>query len=141
MHRRLKYDEAHWTREGDVEKGLRQYLELAGRAFNRTKFELFERLAGDVKGKKILDYGAGAGVMSVPIYTPSMIKERLSKAGYRADKWAGVYIIPYNILSWLSLCKIDLTLPGIRRFDLLFGRLFPFNRLGWSVIVRAEKTA
>lgn len=258
---RLKYDESHWTRERGVEKGLEQYLELAGRAFNRTKSEIFKRLAGDVNGKKILDYGAGAGIMSVPMaedgarvvmvdaeanalrtaryyaekrlvadniriihseslpeslkkerfdviiakdvvehieddrkflrdlarcqkkggvmllstqsktslnyllegsyqkyrcgnpgwrgwdqthlrfYTPSMLKERLRNAGYRPVKWAGVYIIPYNILSWLSLCKIDMTLPQLRHFDLLLGRYFPFNRLGWNVIVRAEKTA
>lgn len=259
--KRLKYDESHWTREGDVEKGLEQYLELAGRAFNRTKSDLFKRLLGDVNGKKILDYGGGAGIMSIPMaedgahvvmvdaeanalhtarryaekrlvadsiriihseclpeslkkerfdviiakdvvehieddqkflkdlarcqkkggvmllstqsktslnylleggyqkywrknskwrgwdqthlrfYTPALLKERLRNAGYKPVKWAGVYILPYNILSWFSLCKINITIPRLRHFDLLLGRRFPFNRLGWNVIVRAEKTA
>lgn len=261
MPKRLKYDKSHWTREGDVEKGLEQYLELAGRAFNRTKSELFRRLAGDVNGKRILDYGGGAGIMSVPMaedgarvvmvdaeanalrtaryyaekrlvadniriihserlpeslkkerfdmiiakdviehieddqkflkglaccqkkggimllstqnkislnyllegsyqkywcrnlnwfgwdqthlrfYTPSLLKERLRNAGYSPVKWAGVYIIPYDILSWASLLKFKFRLDSLHHFDLLFGSRFPFNRLGWSIIVRAEKTA
>jgi len=67
MPKSLKYDESHWSREADVDKGLAQYLELADRAFNRTKFRQFWSLAGAVKGKKILDYGGGAGVMSIPL--------------------------------------------------------------------------
>lgn len=256
---RLKYGESHWSREGDVEKALEQYLHLGERVFNKTKSVLFNALTKDVEGKTILDYGGGAGIMAIPFalkganvvivdaeqnalrtatfyasrlkvgdrvktihseafpiglkneqfdiiiakdiiehieddqqflinlsecqntggilllstqnsfslnclieggyqkywcknsnwfgwdqthirfYTSSILKDKLSKAGYKAQRWAGMYIIPYDVLSWLFLLRFKVSLPALRYFDLLFGKMFPFNRLGWSIIVRAEK--
>ncbi len=256
---RLRYDEFHWSREKDTEKALEQYLELSQRVFNKMMVNTFEKLIGDVTGKKVLDYGGGAGIISIlcakkgasvvlvdaernalcgailysrkegveervhtihaetlpanlrserfdiivmkdviehieddqnllidlsdcqdeggillistqnsfslnfllegsyqkkrcgnsswcgwdpthlRFYTAASLKNKLIKAGYRPDKWMSIYIIPYNILSWFFLLKLNIHIPLLRYFDLVLGRLFPFNRTGWNFVVRARK--
>jgi 2-polyprenyl-6-hydroxyphenyl methylase/3-demethylubiquinone-9 3-methyltransferase len=257
--RRLQYDASHWTREQDERKALDQYLGLGELVFNRTTSELITSMTGDVSGKRILDYGGGAGIMAIPyakrgadvvlvdaeanalrtaqyyarregvekriqaihsevlpsflknerfdivlakdviehieddqqfladlsacqrrqgilllstqnsrslnyllegtyqkrwrgntgwcgwdqthlrFYTAASLGTRLEKAGYRAERWASVYVVPYNILSWLFLLKVEIELPVLRYCDLSIGRIFPFNRLGWKIIVRAAR--
>jgi 2-polyprenyl-3-methyl-5-hydroxy-6-metoxy-1,4-benzoquinol methylase len=63
---RLRYDSGHWARADDEQRALDQYLLLGARVYNRTKFKLFQSLAGDVRGKRILDYGGGAGILAIP---------------------------------------------------------------------------
>ena len=257
---RLRYDSTHWAREADQRKALDDYLALGDRVYNKTKLKLFMALAGDVRGKTILDYGGGAGILSIPLakagadvtvvdaeadalatarlyaeregvtarirtvqavsvptslerqcfdiviakdivehlpdddhvlgalarcqkpggmmllstqssqslnyliegsyqkywcgnkgwlgwdathvrfYTPALLHRKLASAGYRTNRWASVYIIPYNILSWLFLGKVTIELPMLHHVDLTIGRIFPLNRLGWNVIVRATRT-
>jgi len=256
---RLRYGAQHWARAEDEGAALDQYLRLADRVYNRTKFTLFERLAGDVRGKRILDYGGGAGILAIPyakagaevviidaeanalrtaefyaaregvarqvrticartlpaavknerfdivfakdivehveddvqlltdlgecqagggllllstqnsrsltyliegtyqrywrgnkrwlgwdrthlrFYTPGDLRHKLGRAGYRAERWAGVYILPYDLVSWLLLLKKRIELPVLHHFDLTLGRCFPFNRFGWNVIVSAVR--
>jgi 2-polyprenyl-6-hydroxyphenyl methylase / 3-demethylubiquinone-9 3-methyltransferase len=259
--RRLQYDASHWTREQDESKALEQYLRLGDLVFNRTAIELLRSMTGEVSGKRILDYGGGAGIMTVAyaragadvvlvdaeanalrtaqyyarregvenrirtirsevfpsslrnerfdivlakdviehieddqqfldglsacqhrggilllstqnsrslnyllegtyqkhwcgntgwcgwdqthrrFYTAASLGGMLGRAGYRAERWASVYLIPYNILSWLFLLKLDIELPALRYCDLSIGRIFPFNRLGWNIIARAVREA
>lgn len=256
---RLKYEETHWSREGDEEKALDQYLHLASLPFNRVKERLMDRLLGNVAGRTILDYGGGAGIMSIPLakkgamvslvdaeenalrtaklyaakegiadnlsmicsegmtqellakefdiivakdviehieddgeflkrlsqtqkpggvllvstqnsfsinylveglyqkvwcgnsrwcgwdqthlrfYTPRSLRNKLLSAGYQPKAWASVFIVPYNILSWCVLLKRQIQSPRLQYVDLVLGRLFPFNRIGWNIIVKAEK--
>jgi 2-polyprenyl-6-hydroxyphenyl methylase/3-demethylubiquinone-9 3-methyltransferase len=72
-------------------------------------------------------------------YTPASLRRKLARAGYRVQRWAGVFIIPYNILGWLTLSRIAVEMPALRHFDLTIGRLFPFNRTGWNVVLRAVR--
>lgn len=256
---RLRYEETHWSREGDEEKALNQYLHLASLPFNRVKARLMDRLLGTVAGRTILDYGGGAGIMSIPLakngamvslvdaeenalrtaklyaakegirdnllmicsegmpqelltkefdiivakdviehieddvaflkslsqaqkpggallvstqnsfsinylveglyervwrsnscwcgwdqthlrfYTPRSLRNKLLVAGYQPEAWASVFIVPYNILSWCVLLKRQIELPQLQYVDLVLGRLFPFNRIGWNIIVKARK--
>lgn len=256
---RLRYDSAHWAREQDEEKALEQYLRLGDRPYNRMKFKMFARLAGDLAGKKILDYGGGAGILAIPyakagadvlivdaeanalrtaefyakregvqdrvrtlpsasfppalkqdrfdlvlakdiiehiveddafvadlaacqepggvlllsthnsrsltyaiegsyqrywvgnrkwlgwdpthvrFYNAASLRRKLARAGYRTDGWASVYLVPYDIMSWLTLLRRRIELPALSRVDTALGTVFPFNRLGWNVIVRAVK--
>ena len=260
---RLRYNEAHWACEADAQKALDQYLRLGDRVYNKTKLKLFLGLAGDVNGKRILDYGGGAGILAIPLakrganvvvvdaeanalktaelyarregvsskietvqslafpasltgqrfdiivakdvvehmdedepfllavsrcqdangilllstqnrqslnyliegsyqkywlgnrdwrgwdlthvrfYTSRSLRQRLERAGYQVNRWAGVFLIPYNILSWLTLLRLDVELPVLHHVDEWLGRVFPFNRWGWNIIVRAtrKKTA
>ena len=256
---RLKYDESHWSREEDARKALDQYLRLGAKPFNRTKQELLLALASDVAGKRVLDYGGGAGYMAIPLakagasvtivdaeanglataqyyaakegvgdrlkmihatkvpeqlkgedfdlvmakdivehiedddaflrdlaacqatdgtlvlstqnsfslnyliegsynkyrvgnpnwcgwdpthlrfYTSTSLARKLVGAGYRPVRWASVYILPYNIVSWLTLLKLQVELPSLRWLDLTLGRVFPLNRTGWNIMVRAVR--
>jgi 2-polyprenyl-6-hydroxyphenyl methylase/3-demethylubiquinone-9 3-methyltransferase len=74
-------------------------------------------------------------------YTSVSLARKLKAAGYIPRKWASVYIIPYTILGWLTLSKISIEISSLSWFDLLAGRIFPFNRCGWNIIVHAEKCA
>lgn len=256
---RLTYEDHHWSREDDPATALERYLALGERPFNKTKQRLLLSLAGDLHGKRVLDYGGGAGYMAIPLaaagadvtivdaeanglktaryyaereglgdrvrtihsvsvpeelkgqafdlvmakdivehieddegflgdladcqskggrivlstqssfsltyliessynkyrvgnpnwcgwdpthlrfYTPKSLRRKLGAAGYEARQWAGVYIIPYDIVQWATLLKLRVELPWLRHFDLTLGRLFPFNQMGWNVVVGAEK--
>lgn len=256
---KLKYDDSHWSREEDSTKGLDQYLALGERPFNKTKQSLMLSLAGNVAGKRVLDYGGGAGYMAIPLaiaganvtivdaeanglqtarlyakranveervrtiqservpeevktgqfdlviakdivehipddqafladlrdcqkvggqlvlstqnsfslnyliegsynkyregnknwlgwdqthlrfYTPGSLRAKLTRAGYATDRWASVYIVPYNIVKWLTLLKLDVEIPALRYVDLTLGRVFPLNRTGWNIIVAAHR--
>ncbi len=256
---RTRYDSSHWSREEDEKKALDQYLRLGERVFNKTAIKLIVSMTGDVSGKKVLDYGGGAGIMAIPyakagadvvlvdaeanalrtarfyarregveekirmiqsesfpptlkderfdiilakdiiehiqedqqflsdlfncqhrdgilvlstqnsrslnyllegsyqkywrgntgwcgwdqthlrFYTPASLRHKLEKAGYRVERWASVYLVPYNILSWLCLLKVSIEIPALHYCDLSIGRIFPFNRLGWNIVVRAGR--
>lgn len=256
---KLRYSDSHWAREGDADKALQQYLSIGARPFNRTKQSLFMSLAGSLEGKRVLDYGGGAGYMAIPMaaagahvtivdaeanglrtaehyartrnledrvatihadhvpdackngqydaimakdivehieddqafledlgkclkpggmlllstqnsfslnyliegaynkyrvgnpnwcgwdqthlrfYTSSSLHRKLAKAGYTAQRWASVFVIPYNIVHWLTLLKARVEIPALRYVDLTLGRVFPFNRTGWNILVRAIK--
>ncbi len=256
---RIRYDSSHWSREEDEKTALDRYLRLAELPFNRTAIRLIESMTGEVSGKKVLDYGGGAGIMAILLakkgadvvlvdaepnalrtarfyarkegveekirtiqsesfppalkderfhiilakdiiehiqedqeflndlfnsqhqggilllstqnsrslnyllegsyqkywrgnsgwcgwdqthlrfYTSTSLRQKLATAGYRAERWASVYLIPYNILSWLFLLKFTIEVPALHYFDLSLGRIFPFNRLGWNFIVRARR--
>lgn len=256
---RLRYNEAHWAREADQHKALREYLELGERPYNKAKQELFVAMVGPLEGMRVLDYGGGAGILAIPMalegaevvvvdaeenalstaslyarnegvedrvqtlhastvpsglmteafdiviakdivehvpeddqllcdlgrclrpggrfvlstqsrwslnyllegtyerywcgnrnwlgwdrthvrfYDPPMLRQKLERAGYRITDWAGVYLVPYDILSWLSLRKVEIRVEALRYLDRLLGRRFPFNRFGWNVIVKGTK--
>ena len=72
-------------------------------------------------------------------YSPYSLKKKLFNAGYIPKEWRSVFIIPYNILSWLFLLKVKITVPALHFVDLTLGKYFPFNRLGWNIIVSAKK--
>jgi 2-polyprenyl-6-hydroxyphenyl methylase / 3-demethylubiquinone-9 3-methyltransferase len=71
-------------------------------------------------------------------YTPMSLGQRLEAAGLRAAAWRSVYLIPYH---WPGI-------PGSRRriirvnalswIDRMLGGVFPYNRVGWNIIVGAE---
>jgi 2-polyprenyl-6-hydroxyphenyl methylase/3-demethylubiquinone-9 3-methyltransferase len=81
----------------------------------------------------------GWDVTHVRFYNPGSLSRKLESAGYRVNRWAGVYIIPYDILSWISLWRLPIEVHALRWLDLTVGKIFPFNRLGWNVILRATK--
>lgn len=72
-------------------------------------------------------------------YTPKNLMKKLETAGLRCIEWRSIYLIPN---------KIPVSSPSGRRFfriewltqiDRLLGRFFPWNRLGWNIIVKAVK--
>ncbi|HYT05049.1 MAG TPA: methyltransferase domain-containing protein [Gemmatimonadales bacterium] len=258
---RLRYSLDHWARRPATEENLAVYLRCAD-TYNLTKVRLFERLLGnDLTGKRVLDYGGGAGFMAVRcaelgaqvtlvdaeptaletakllaaklgvedrirtiyseefprelceqrfevvilkdvvehipddeallrnlascqdtgdqfllcthstwslnfllegtykrwwcgeknwlgwdpthlrFYTPRSLRRLLHRTGYATRRWSGLYIIPYNILSWFLLGTRHIQLDALHKLDLWFGHLFPFNRLGWNVVVEGVRSS
>lgn len=76
----------------------------------------------------------------VRFYTPGSLRRTLAAAGYSVAKWGSNYIIPYDILSWLSLGRAKISLPWLSRVDLALGRIYPLNRVGWNLLALAQRT-
>jgi hypothetical protein len=51
-----------------------------------------------------------------------------------------LYIIPYSILSWLLSGRSEIELDNLHQRDLWLGHVFPFNRLGWNVVVEGVRS-
>jgi len=75
----------------------------------------------------------------VRMHTPWSLRRTLRSAGYRPTRWRGLYIIPYDIPSWLVLLRRKIVWPALHRFDLWAGGVFPFSRCGWNVVLVAER--
>jgi len=75
----------------------------------------------------------------VRFYSPRSFKKIIQKSGLIVGKWASTYIVPYDILSWMLLKKIEIPLPMLRFVDYGLGKVFPFNKLGWAIIVVCRK--
>jgi 2-polyprenyl-6-hydroxyphenyl methylase/3-demethylubiquinone-9 3-methyltransferase len=75
----------------------------------------------------------------VRFYSPRSIGKLLRGAGYRPLRWASVFLVPYNIGSWLTLLRKEIEWPWLSQIDRLIGASPPFNRLGWNVLVCAER--
>lgn len=75
----------------------------------------------------------------VRFYTPPLLRRRLRRAGYVPTRWSGLYIVPYDILSWFLLLRKRIVLDGLHRLDLAVGHRYPFNRFGWNLVVFARR--
>ena len=71
-------------------------------------------------------------------YTPMSLNRQLVSAGFRSVKWRSVYLIPYKLPAPRSLDRPFLRLDPLSWIDRRLGALFPYNRLGWNIIVRAD---
>jgi len=70
-------------------------------------------------------------------YTPMSLERKLKQAGFRSAAWRSVYLIPYK-LPGLGVSKKDfLRVDFLSWIDRAFGGVFPYNRLGWNIIVSA----
>ena len=62
---RKTYPDDHWLRSHDPEKALAAYLDQQHKAYSLAKNTFIRELLGDLKGKRFLDYGCGAGMFTV----------------------------------------------------------------------------
>jgi len=72
-------------------------------------------------------------------YTPRSLRRLFRRAGYRVRRWWGLYIIPYKLAPRCVREARGLRLDGLHQLDLWLGDLFPFNRLGWNMVVEAAR--
>lgn len=75
----------------------------------------------------------------VRMHTPWSLRRVLRDSGYAPTRWWGLYVIPYDVLSWFFLLRKKIVLTGLHRFDLTAGRWFPFNRCGWNIVLEAKR--
>ena len=75
----------------------------------------------------------------IRFYTPFSLRKILNSNGFTSLSYSGVYIFPYYIINLLTAGKIKIELSFLKHFDLLLGHIFPFNRIGWNIIIRATR--
>ncbi|MBM3299578.1 MAG: methyltransferase domain-containing protein [Deltaproteobacteria bacterium] len=71
-------------------------------------------------------------------YTPMSLNKKLKRAGFHSDGWRSVYLIPYKLPMPERAERQFLRLEILSWIDRILGGIFPYNRLGWNVIVRAR---
>jgi 2-polyprenyl-6-hydroxyphenyl methylase / 3-demethylubiquinone-9 3-methyltransferase len=77
----------------------------------------------------------------VRFYTPMILSRKLRRAGMQRFSWRSVYLIPYKLPSLPGSSKEFLRLDGLALVDRLLGSIFPYNRLGWNIVVRARASS
>ncbi len=70
-------------------------------------------------------------------YTPHKLTKKLQLAGLKCIGWRSIYIIPHKIPVPLSSDKRYYRIELLTRIDSLLGCFFPWNRVGWNIIVKA----
>ncbi len=73
-------------------------------------------------------------------YTASGLQKKLHKAGLRPQAWRANYLIPHKFPIWSATGRKFYRLETLAQMDLLLGRHFPWNRLGWNMIVKIVAT-
>jgi 2-polyprenyl-6-hydroxyphenyl methylase/3-demethylubiquinone-9 3-methyltransferase len=71
-------------------------------------------------------------------YTPMSLNKKLEQAGFTSDGWRSMYLIPYKLPRVPGSSKEFLRIDVLSWIDKTLGSVFPYNRLGWNVIVRAR---
>ena len=72
-------------------------------------------------------------------YTPRSLSRKLKNAGLKPVTWRSSYIIPHKFPALPYSGKEFYRLESLTLIDRTLGCLFPWNRLGWSIMVRAVK--
>ncbi len=119
-------------------KNLNKYLKPGGKVIITTQnwfcFNyFFEGLIRKLLGQK---KWLGWDSTHLRWYSSGRLGRKLKKAGFKVKGYSGSYYLPYEILKAFGIE------PRCRLFTLiddLFGGIWPFNRLGWSISVLAEK--
>jgi 2-polyprenyl-6-hydroxyphenyl methylase/3-demethylubiquinone-9 3-methyltransferase len=88
-----------------------------------------------VKGNK---YWFGWDDTHVRFYTPWSLKKKLRSAGLQPVGWRSVYIVPYKLPALPGSGKQFTRIDSLAWVDRVLGWVFPYNRIGWNLIVRAE---
>jgi 2-polyprenyl-6-hydroxyphenyl methylase/3-demethylubiquinone-9 3-methyltransferase len=71
-------------------------------------------------------------------YTPVGLAKKLRNVGLECEAWRSVYLVPYKIPRIGTAEKKFYRLDALSWIDRTLGGVFPYNRLGWNVIVRAR---
>ena len=256
---RKSYPDDHWLMNSDPVKVLESYMDQQSKAYSKIKNAFIRELAGDLRGKRVLDYGCGAGLFTayaasqgarsvvavdaeetalaaarllvdregvssvcsfvrsdhfprfaettrfdlvllkdiiehvdddesliaaavaalipggklvlstqnalslnyliegsynrlwlgrrdwmgwdpthVRFYTPMNLGRKLRRAGLRSFSWRSVYLIPHRLPGLPGTGRQFLRLDALTLVDRMLGSIFPYNRLGWNVLVRAH---
>lgn len=72
-------------------------------------------------------------------YSPMSLERKLRDADFQITEWRSVYIIPHKI-PFKHAEKTFLRVEILAHLDKYLGRFFPYNRLGWNVIVKAKSS-
>ncbi|MDA8406587.1 MAG: methyltransferase domain-containing protein [Deltaproteobacteria bacterium] len=73
-------------------------------------------------------------------YTPIGLARKLKTVGLGCEAWRSVYIVPYKIPKPCGAEKRFYRIDALSWIDRALGGVFPYNRLGWNIIVRARSS-
>jgi 2-polyprenyl-6-hydroxyphenyl methylase/3-demethylubiquinone-9 3-methyltransferase len=73
-------------------------------------------------------------------YTFMSLNKKLKDAGFGRTSWRSVYLIPYKFPSPGNPGKF-LRFDPLSHLDRMLGGIFPFNRLGWNIIIKARTSS
>ncbi len=73
-------------------------------------------------------------------YTPDSLARTMARAGLRATDWRSAYLLPHKVPAPRWSSRQYLRLESLVGLDRWLGRSPPFNRLGYSLMVRGEPT-
>lgn len=73
-------------------------------------------------------------------YTPKKLKKMLETAGFRCTAWRSIYLIPHRIPIPRSSPERFYRIESLTHIDRMLCRYFPWNRVGWNIIVQAVKS-
>lgn len=73
-------------------------------------------------------------------YTPMVLKRKLKNAGLQTESWRSAYLVPYKLPRPSGSTRQFLRLDALSWLDRALGWVFPYNRLGWSLIVSARSS-
>lgn len=65
MKESIPYPDSHWIRSHDPAKALAVYLDQQQKVYSRIKNMFIKQLIGDPKGIRFLDFGCGAGILTL----------------------------------------------------------------------------
>jgi len=71
-------------------------------------------------------------------FTPPVLSQRLRAAGLRVTGWRSAYLVPHKFPAPPGSSRQYWRLECLTLLDRVLGRVPPFDRLGWSLMVRAE---
>lgn len=72
-------------------------------------------------------------------YTPGSLTRKLKSVGLKPITWRSSYIIPHKFPAPHFSGKEFYRLESLTLIDKTLGRTFPWNRFGWSLMVKAVK--
>jgi 2-polyprenyl-6-hydroxyphenyl methylase/3-demethylubiquinone-9 3-methyltransferase len=73
-------------------------------------------------------------------YTHGDLEKLLNRSGYRITHWRSIYLLPYQLMIWpRRLARRGPLAQALHAVDTLLGSTAPLQRLGWNLIVRAER--
>lgn len=73
-------------------------------------------------------------------YTPWSLVNKIQKYGLQPASLHAVYLVPYNILFYLTLGKVKTKSYGLQTLDHLLGKRFPFKFFGFDFILESVKS-
>ena len=72
-------------------------------------------------------------------YNADTLGSKMRSAGFVPESWGGSYLVPWRFLSRRLTGRVR-PWSGWQRLDRTLGTLWPWNRLGWSILVVGRRT-
>jgi 2-polyprenyl-6-hydroxyphenyl methylase / 3-demethylubiquinone-9 3-methyltransferase len=73
-------------------------------------------------------------------YTPMSLQKMLKEAGFNVLAWRSAYLIPYKFPRPKSFGLRFIRIDALSWLDRALGGIYPYNRLGWNLMVKAERS-